>query len=99
TGIGLRHDVDERSSSPLFGGYLELRFAHLGCSKPAECLLSHGLGGRFSTAVPVVAAGSERVYWDFLTRGSGGTGRRTSLRGWRSQERGGSNPPFRTSTR
>jgi hypothetical protein len=29
-------------------------------------------------------------------RGSGGTGRRTSLRGWRSQERGGSNPPFRT---
>ena len=23
-------------------------------------------------------------------------GRRTSLRGWRSQERGGSNPPFRT---
>ena len=31
-----------------------------------------------------------------LYRGSGGTGRRTSLRGWRSQERGGSNPPFRT---
>ena len=31
-----------------------------------------------------------------LPRGSGGTGRRTSLRGWRSQERGGSNPPFRT---
>ena len=29
-------------------------------------------------------------------RESGGTGRRTSLRGWRSQERGGSNPPFRT---
>ncbi len=29
-------------------------------------------------------------------RGSGGTGRRTSLRGWRSQERVGSNPPFRT---
>src|SRR5438046_215953 len=28
--------------------------------------------------------------------GSGGTGRRTSLRGWRSQDRGGSNPPFRT---
>ena len=32
-------------------------------------------------------------------RESGGTGRRTSLRGWRSQERGGSNPPFRTSLR
>ena len=31
-----------------------------------------------------------------LVSGSGGTGRRTSLRGWRSQERGGSNPPFRT---
>ncbi len=30
-------------------------------------------------------------------RGSGGIGRRTSLRGWRSQERGGSSPPFRTS--
>ena len=30
-----------------------------------------------------------------LLRESGGTGRRTSLRGWRSQERGGSNPPFR----
>jgi hypothetical protein len=28
--------------------------------------------------------------------GSGGIGRRTSLRGWRSQERGGSSPPFRT---
>jgi hypothetical protein len=33
------------------------------------------------------------------SRGSGGTGRRTSLRGWRSQERGGSNPPFRTIAR
>ena len=33
-----------------------------------------------------------------LPRESGGTGRRTSLRGWRSQERGGSNPPFRTNT-
>ena len=31
-------------------------------------------------------------------RESGGTGRRTSLRGWRSQERGGSNPPFRTNS-
>ena len=28
--------------------------------------------------------------------GSGGIGRRTSLRGWRWQHRGGSNPPFRT---
>ena len=33
---------------------------------------------------------------DLASCGSGGTGRRTSLRGWRSQERGGSNPPFRT---
>ena len=31
-----------------------------------------------------------------LPRGSGGTGRRTSLRGWRSQDRRGSNPLFRT---
>ena len=30
--------------------------------------------------------------------GSGGTGRRTSLRGWRWQHCGGSNPPFRTTT-
>ena len=29
-------------------------------------------------------------------RGSGGIGRRTSLRGWREQSRGGSSPPFRT---
>ena len=40
------------------------------------------------------AAGKEVRH--ILPRESGGTGRRTSLRGWRSQERGGSNPPFRT---
>ena len=34
-----------------------------------------------------------------LLCGSGGIGRRTSLRGWRSQERGGSSPPFRTTFR
>ena len=36
---------------------------------------------------------------DTHPRESGGTGRRTSLRGWRSQDRGGSSPPFRTSLR
>ena len=32
----------------------------------------------------------------FSVSGSGGTGRRTSLRGWRSSEHRGSNPRFRT---
>ena len=37
--------------------------------------------------------------WHVPPCGSGGTGRRTSLRGWRPQGRGGSNPPFRTNLR
>jgi hypothetical protein len=36
---------------------------------------------------------------ELLPRESGGIGRRTSLRGWRTQVRGGSSPPFRTNSR
>ena len=36
------------------------------------------------------------VFSALLPRGSGGIGRRTSLRGWRGQPRGGSNPLCRT---
>jgi hypothetical protein len=42
-----------------------------------------------------VATASVRVL-DIPPSESGGIGRRTSLRGWRSQDRGGSSPPFRT---
>ena len=44
-------------------------------------------------------AGPEVTRQTTLPRESGGIGRRTSLRGWRSQDRGGSSPPFRTSLR
>ncbi len=55
-----------------------------------------GSGAGDEAARPRRSPGPRRVRLS-PPRGSGGTGRRTSLRGWRSQERGGSNPPFRTS--
>jgi hypothetical protein len=64
--------------------------------RPRERGLEHAINALCYNEVSVASARGGRLP---TLRESGGTGRRTSLRGWRSQERGGSNPPFRTTFR